>query len=330
MQTLQKVFLKFIGYRMRNKTASIYACGRHLNILHEKTKLTNDICLHSSVLIGGHWHNSSEGLWQVNETQDVLSITIDWKKIPLRQIWQIRRIENGFNWLVYSDVKAPLKIEKIIGGIMLAPEYEEWFNTVEQGRFPQFNESWESIFLQDTKSKIIGVKANGILPALIVENLQHGEILLQNAPQSCLSRALRVELKTHNELFAANRYKSFNLNLYLIFGAKKCENFVKQKSNQLLKSKELGEGSLRLKLSDSSVHLFWNDLQLSVNQGLHSALLVNNEWFDSSKCDWKIERINDQCIYIDIDWRPLPVKQSWQLNIIDENSFSWKVKTYFK
>ena len=87
------------------------------------------------------------------------------------------------------------------------------------------------------------------------------------------------------------------------------------KNRQLLEARQLREGKLKLSLEHSTVHLYWDEKKLTVNQGLHAALLVNNEWFDSSKAEWKIERINDQCIYIDVDWRPLPIKQTWQLTV---------------
>ncbi|MBU4305245.1 MAG: radical SAM protein [Candidatus Omnitrophica bacterium] len=329
MQALRRLIAGLTRHEFANKTSRLVAAERYLELLHGKEKLTDDICLHTALLVNGRWSSSRDGLWQIAKKDDVLSITIDWREIPLRQIWQFKKIENGFNWVVFMDVKKELKIGKMLCGIMLRRDYEQWFSASEAGGFPAFNNSWENIFLQDVKGNLLAVNNVEGLPAVVYENLQHGELLLQNAPQACSSRALRIEVDNHEELFAVNRYKVFNSNIFILEG-EKFPAFLAEKNKQLLKTRQLEEGNLRLLLGESSAHLFWGELQLTANQGLHTALLVNNEWFDSSKCEWKIERINDRCVYVDVDWRPLPIRQSWQIDIINGSTFSWKVRTQLK
>ncbi len=330
MSYLQRVISKLKKYEFGNNSMKLLARNQCLELFFNGQRLTGDIRLHSALLVNGSWYSSAQGVWQVAKKDEFLFITIDWKKIPLRQIWQFRKIDNGFNWLVYMDVKESIKIEKMLCGIMLRQDYENWMSSTEEGSFPAFNKSWENIFLQDVKSKLLGVKNTQNLPAVIFENLQHGELLLQNSPEIFQSRGLRIEMDNHNEQLEINRYKPFNINMYLFDAPEKTKEFLDQKTRQLLEQRQLKEGKLKLELEHSNIHVYWDGARLTTNQGLNAALMVNDEWFDSSKAIWKIERINEQCIYIDIDWRPLPIKQSWQLIINNGNSFSWKVKTKLK
>ncbi len=322
-----KLFSRLTKHEFANGPAVLRARRQLLELVFANNRLSSDICMHTSVLINGQWFSSSEGLWSIEKRKDTLHITIDWKKIPIRHLWQIRRIENGFNWVVYMDVKRDVKIERMLCGIMLKNDYEKWISAIEEGDFPFFSKSWENIFLQDPEAKLLGVRNREQNPAVIFENLQHGQLLLQNSPNVIQSRALRLEQDFHNEMFKANRYKPFNLNLYLLESREKTDDFLVEKNKQLLEQRQLKEGKLKLELEHSTIHLYWDELKLTANQGLHAALMVNEEWFDSSYAQWKVQRINGQCIYIDVDWRPLPIKQSWQLTINNGVSFGWKVKT---
>ncbi|MBU1088063.1 MAG: radical SAM protein [Candidatus Omnitrophica bacterium] len=327
MRILKKILSKLKKSEFTNAMARLVVCNKQLHLYYGKTKISSDLGMHTAFLINGCWHDTSSGIWQVEDKKDVLHITIDWEQLPLRVLWQISKIDNGFNLMVYMDVKEPLRIEKIICGIMIRQEYEKWVSGVEEGRVPAFNKSWEKIFLLDLNGKLLGVKNTQNLPAVIFENLQHGQLLFQNSPEDCRSRALRIEVDKHNESIISNRYKPFNVNLCLFENEAKTAEFLSQKNKQLLESRQLEEGRLKLTLKNSSIHLSWNNLVLTANQGLHAALLINDEWFDASKCKWQVERISPSCLYINIDWRPLPIHQYWQLRISDENSFTWKVKT---
>jgi len=327
---LQKIFSRLAKAELNNSQIAVFMKDRRLKLSYDGKVLTTDICIHSSIMINGSWFSSAQGVCSCNRQNDDLSITVDWKEIPVRHIWQVKKIKYGFNFTVYMDIKSPVKIEKMLCGIMLDQEYEKWFANIEEGIFPEFNTGWENVFLQDAQSRLLGVNNTANLPAVIIENLQHGYLILQNSPLGYQSRALRIEMDKYDESFTPNRYKPFNFNLYVIGGEERTADFLIKKRNQLLKLKQLSEGDLKIVFDKTSAAVCWGQRRLTVNQGLHAALLVDNEWFDSSKAQWKIERINDQCIYIDIDWRPLPIRQSWQITLKNSYSFIWKVRTSLK
>ena len=330
MRELKKILSKFVKAELKNKDLKLIAKKSQIHLWLENEKITQDLGLHTAICFNDEWYSSAMGIWQIKVLPDMLQVTIDWEKIPVRQLWHIKKQADGFNWLVYMDIKEAVCLQKTTAGIMLRQEYEQWFSSVEDGVFPGFNNIWEPVFLQDEKTKIFGVKSREGLPAVLCENLQQGVLSLQNSPQALVSRALRIENDYHGETLSVNRYKSFNCSFLIFTQADRFTQIRQEKNKQLLTARRLESGALCLDFSQASVNLLWNDKKMTVNQGLHTALKVNNEWFDSSRCDWTIERINDQCMYINVDWRPLPIRQSWQLHICNDHSFIWKVKTELK
>jgi MoaA/NifB/PqqE/SkfB family radical SAM enzyme len=324
---IRKVFSKLQKIKFGDEPLKLICRDNRIKLYSCNQELTADICLHTSLLVNNNWVSSQQGIWQIDKKDNGLSVTIDWEQIPVRQIWQFKKNEGGFNWIVYLDVKEKIKIDKMLCGIILKQDYETWISSTDKGNFPSFNNSWENIFLQDPRGKLLGVENTENSPAVIIENLQHGDLLLQNSPQGLQSRALRIQVDSSNREFIPQRYKPFNTNLHVLNSARVLEDFLRKKNKQFFEARRLKEGKLELLLENSTVQLYWDGKKLTANQGLHAAIQINDEWFDSEKALWNIERINDQCIYIDIDYRPLPIKQSWQLTIKNNNSFNWKVKT---
>ncbi|MBU1925225.1 MAG: radical SAM protein [Candidatus Omnitrophica bacterium] len=313
---------------LENTDMALLCVDQCLNLFYKNNEITNDLGLYSSFLINGSWVDSHRGIWQIQIKNDVLYITVDWQQYPLRQLWQIRKIKQGFNWTVYTDIKEEILIQKMQSGMMLNEQYERWFNGIEEGNFPDFCDSWCDIFLQDINSKVCGVSGHGYLPDIICQNLRDGQVLIQNMPQNLSrSRLLHIEINTNSEVQKPNRYKHFSMDFFISKDKEKSIKLKDDKIKQSLMSKYIEEGKLKVVLDNFKIKVYWQDLELTANHGLHSALFVNNEWYDSSKCKINIEKINQNCFYLKLNWQPLPVEQIWQITIKDENSFMWQVKT---
>ncbi|MBU1044827.1 MAG: radical SAM protein [Candidatus Omnitrophica bacterium] len=327
MRILKKIIAKLNKYEFVNANTKLIVGNKQVQVYYKKTKISNDLGLHTAFLINGSWHDTSSGIWQIENKQDVLHITVDWENLPIRVLWQISKEKNGFSWIVYLDIKDSMKITKSYSGITLQHGYEQWFSEAEQGIFPEIKDTWESVFLADPKSKVFGLEKTAAFPGIIFKNLFHGQLLIQNSPKSNSSRALRIERDYYDQPMVQSRQKLLKAEILfadeqILFAKIKQQSIV-----QSLQNRQLIEANLKLELKDQTIQLFWGDQQLTKGAGLHSALCVAGQWFDSSKCIWQIERINAQSIYIDIDWRPLAIRQSWQIMINNEHCIEWKVST---
>lgn len=327
MQILKKIVSRLKKCEIANGMAKLVVCNKQLHLYHGKAKISSDLGMHTAFLSNGSWFDTSSGIWQVEDKNDVLNITIDWKQFPVRVLWQIKKVDNGFGWVVYLDVKDPIQITKTCSGIMIRDDYDKWFSQVEQGVFPDGNDSWESIFLSDQKSKVFGVDRVSTLPGVVFKNLFHGQLLLQNSPRNNQSRTLRVERDYYEQTMQKARYRLLKAEIIIAQDQILFSKIKQDSISQALLSKQMIESNLKLELKDQTIQLFWADSQITKGSGLHSALCISGKWFDSSQCIWQIERINSQSLYIDVDWRPLPVRQSWQILINNEHSIEWKVRT---
>ncbi len=333
MQKLKKFAKELVKRRwiLKNEDIKLVCQDRRIKLFYKQVELSDDIGMHTSILVNNNWFDSHQGLWQVSVKQDTLHITIDWEDLPVRQLWNIKKIDNGFKCIVYMDIKEKIKIERLQAGIILKEAYNQWFSGVEKGNFPEFSNSWLNIFLQDSNSRVIGAENDADLADIMLENLRGGQVLLQNTPDSLArSRILHIEVDNHNEILMPKRYKYFCFSLFAVQDKERFSKLKKEKIEQSLQLKQLHEGNLKIELNATALKLYWQDREVTTGQGLHTALLVNNEWHDSSKCKWEIESINEKCILINVDWRPLPVVQTWQLSLTNTNSFLWQTKTVKK
>ena len=327
MQILKKIIAKLKKYEFGDSNIKLIVNNKQVQVYYDKTKISNDLGLHTAFLINGAWHDTSSGIWQIETKQNVLHITVDWENLPIRVLWQISKTESGFSWIVFLDIKEPVKIKKSFSGIMLNDHYAKWFSESETGIFPELKETWESVFLADPKSKVFGLEQELGFPGVVFKNLFHGELLIQNSPKNNSSRALRIQRDYYEQALEQSRYRLLKAEILFNSDNAVFNKIKKQSIVQALQNRQIIESNLKLELKDQTIQLYWEDQQLTKGAGLHSALCIAGQWFDSSKCIWQIERINPQSIYIDIDWRPLNIRQSWQIMINNEHCIEWKINT---
>ncbi|RKY36779.1 MAG: hypothetical protein DRP78_02790 [Candidatus Omnitrophota bacterium] len=298
-----------------------------LKLQYNDQELTTELCMHSAFLINGLWHTSAQGIWQVNRGENVLSITLDWETIPLRQIWQISAQDDGFIWTIYFELKEALAINRIQTGIMLSKDYEQWFVNHEQGYFPDFTNLWQKITMNDVKGKIFGVQNIADLPGIICENLGSGKILIENSPDKYRCRAVKIEDDFNTDVELGKRYKYFCAKISLLKTKDKFAYVRNQKIEEFLSTREIKKGRLKVYAQDSSVQIYWDGLQISSGQGLHTALQINGQWVDSGICRRIIEKIDEYCIYIELIWTNIPLKQTWKLHI-SNFKIRWQVSMH--
>ncbi len=289
-----------------------------------KRVFTAGLGWHSAIMANGKWYDSGMATIERQRDGDKIYLNLSWPGLPVRQCWQLQENQGAVRWIVYTDVCEPIKLERMTAGIMMDSEYDSWIAGLEEGRFPEPESSWLNIFIPEGTLPIIGALPVQGRPGIIIENASAALPLLQTAPAQEGARCLRFELSPESPIIPVGRYRHFDFKVRIVqpdlFEEVKAK--VQNDQNEL---RCLTKGHLRIAVGHSAVSIFWQERLLSEGSGLFSAVRVGRQWYDSSSCRWHLSRLNQWSICLELDWHPLPLRQYWQLDLLNDFTLSWKV-----
>jgi len=99
---------------------------------------------------------------------------------------------------------------------------------------------------------------------------------------------------------------------------------------QRLSMHQIRNGRLKILYGLGRIKIFWNNMELTKGVGLNISVSIYENWFDSSHADWQVTERSSRSITMVNEWRYLPIKQEWHLDIVDENKIDWKVTNIYK
>jgi radical SAM superfamily enzyme YgiQ (UPF0313 family) len=88
-------------------------------------------------------------------------------------------------------------------------------------------------------------------------------------------------------------------------------------------------GDLRLKCDyKGSAKLEYKGKTITYKAGFHSALLINNRWYDSSHYEWEIKKITKRKLKVTIEMKELGITQVWFFSIYDDRIvWEWELSS---
>ena len=92
----------------------------------------------------------------------------------------------------------------------------------------------------------------------------------------------------------------------------------------------LKNGSLKILYGLGKIKIFWNNMELTSGVGLNTSISIYGNWFDSSQADWYVVERFAKSLTIKNNWKYLPLKQVWRLDMVNENTIDWKVSNIYK
>lgn len=116
-------------------------------------------------------------------------------------------------------------------------------------------------------------------------------------------------------------YKTYD---YLEFVVKRSGWYQRRSMHKIEK------GRLRVLYGLGKVKIFWNDVELTKGVGFNTSVSIYGSWFDSSQSDWQIIERSKEGAVIAGEWKYLPIRQIWRLNIVEEGIVDWEVKNIYK
>lgn len=108
---------------------------------------------------------------------------------------------------------------------------------------------------------------------------------------------------------------------YFIFLIKKNLS-LKQRSIEI---PGIVKGKLKIFCLGKGIKIFWDEKEITKNQGLNVAINTLGLWTDSTKADWQIQERKEDYLKIKVVFEELPLNQIWKIKIENQNQFLWEI-----
>jgi ABC-type polysaccharide/polyol phosphate transport system ATPase subunit len=292
---------------------------------HKGISLTKGNHISTSIYVNGRWYFSDLARWNFKK-QDSNRIIArgKWPNLPLTQIWEIEvNNDNSVKWDVSMQVDEELIIEQQYFFIVCSNGYSHWFSKYGSGTFPESFRETEmdmlQICLSDGELGVTGQDAK--LPELRVRfsNQSHNYAKIINSNFYDKARIMRIDKVEPEKInkFSPGQYPCFKLGISL-GGEKQAFD---------LSSNELSSKRLKFIFNQGSGRIFWDGKELTKRLGLYTSLCSRGRWYDSaSSARWKIVEKNKNVIKIIGEWLYLPISQSWEVGIKEDNLIKFIVR----
>ncbi|MDP3041915.1 MAG: hypothetical protein Q8N62_04190, partial [Candidatus Omnitrophota bacterium] len=311
----------------------LYFDERKARLYWDDLELTKHFALNTIFSFNEKWYGSSYTDWQITRIdRERLHITIDYRDIPIVHKWVMTiTADNELTWEVGMQIKKTVNIKHKKMGLFVLSEYKRWFNASEEGEFPEsFN--WENLFLNRTDSCGFGVKPVGGCPGILFEVDAEGIPLIQNTSKEFCARALQFELAddAQSGYYEPGYYKWGSGRIKIIEDKAVIDRYIENEREKLILAKSFGSDKLRLFFDEGEAKILWNELELTKGIGMHIALNVNGNWYDSLHAEWQFKKLSQEKIYINVRYRDIPVEQKWTLSLTGEEELVWDVDIQVK
>lgn len=299
----------------------------------QDTLLTPNSGAYAVFLVSNKWYSSLQADWEVRkEDGNKLVATGKFYQLALTQIWRLELTDNyEIKWDIDIESQDPLEIQEGYTNILLTNQYAQWFTTLEKGEFPLIDDkdkNWQALLEGNTFRKCIGVKAreavDKTIPALAFEqtNLSYksqSQILNSDYLASCRILQFRTLGMQNYAATQANRFIYFSGRI--ILDISDVDNYLQKVQDEFV----LSSRKLRLTFDNGRLILSYNGVNLTKASHIGTSLYANGRWYQSNLAHWEVKKENENKLLAKGIWHNIPVVQIWELEVINEFSFLWRV-----
>lgn len=82
--------------------------------------------------------------------------------------------------------------------------------------------------------------------------------------------------------------------------------------------------NIKLSVTENCARLFYDNIELTKDVGLHTAFYYNGRWYDSSRAGLRAKKISEREMEIGVEWGEIPVAQKWSIKIAGQQSLFWE------
>ncbi len=291
------------------------------------------------------WYDSSQYRWEIKKINNTkIEILVKMNDIAVEQRWVLTIKPEGLFWdlQVYFKAKNYIVTETKIG-LQLSDLYERWYSRTCQGDFPDLDDNWRSVDLEDTQEvSVVTEGSKRLIPSLVkISNIKSTIPLSLRMESSRIEHGFRF-LAFKNKIIYPYNNDKFNVRLFLNFQeldkapTRKDaeESFLDKKEFKIVEAEEELEerkDSFCVKKSNflslrvnKGLKLYYNQLEVTSESGAVVSCNYDGNIFDTRSAIWSPINDNNDDIF-DIYWKNLCFQIRWGMRIKRKDVF-WNFK----
>ncbi|MBP7836316.1 MAG: ABC transporter ATP-binding protein, partial [Candidatus Omnitrophica bacterium] len=231
--------------------------NKKVSLFYRDKEITKGNGLHSCFLLNGSWYDTSSAEWQVTRQGEGLSIRFSWPELDLAGIWKIAFKDKELMWnLRIINNNAQFSLEAIKFGLFVNKEYQKFFCGYQEGVFPAGFGQWQDLPLEKPGARLFGLRKVKELPALILDNREGLNCVVQNSDAKTGSRVIQLDFSKAGSLPDSREY-SFTTELDISDSDNLINDHVAEEKRRMLlaqqaEQKKLEEEKRRMLLAEQA------------------------------------------------------------------------------
>ncbi|PIQ87343.1 MAG: hypothetical protein COV73_03550, partial [Candidatus Omnitrophica bacterium CG11_big_fil_rev_8_21_14_0_20_43_6] len=287
--------------------------------------------LHCSFLFDENWHDLTSCDWQVKKiSEKEMVLTFDCQSLALSQIWLLNYSkEDSLNIKVEAKLKKDLVLKERFLGLQLNDEYKSWHTCYEKGDF--LNERYINNIaptrLKDSKvAQVVLNPQNNNFQKVSFKSKNAIDTTILSIYKRNLGQEASVNLD-FSSIIPESR-ASLAVGYYPCFEAEITLGKDTVDIEKPVLATEVGILGVDLKLvfDRGKGRIFWKHKELTEGLSLYTSVCQGGIWYDSYQAVWSINKIQERYLEVRGDWPYVPISQIWQIQLLNDNLFEWKVE----
>jgi len=126
-------------------------------------------------------------------------VSVDFNTFPVMQAWELALVSSvELSWRIVMSIAREVELNERKAGIILDEIYREWFNSFEEGRFPEQFSFWHDI-ISNRDGETFGVYPADGVPGVMFSIDDAHMSLIQNTDENIRGRVLQGQVKEPDE-----------------------------------------------------------------------------------------------------------------------------------
>ncbi len=297
---------------------------------------------HTYVFSNDNHYSSLEADWELKESsRDRIVLEGRFWDLPISQSWDIELddVKNEIDLKIEMDIKENFNLQECGASFMFEEGYKYWFNPFYKKLFEvsDLSEelSWRPINSETPAVDFVGLgaldNADASLPSVILEDnvYMRGKLLeVKDTDRTFKARVLQSKIPYYGTglCIETGRRLLFHIRIKVIETLSIEDSFRKNLPRTMVPKIINGPRNLSLTADDKNiVSLYWKDKKMTPSKGFKTKFCHNGKTYHSSDAIWTIHKASDSRLDISIQWIGLPVRQIWNIQILEDGVLQWKV-----